>query len=70
MNKTQAQGLNMVEAERFYRAYTAIMDAYEAVYRGIHAARQFKEYHALRDSRQNCYNRYCELFKQQQSPES
>lgn len=62
MTKTQAQGLSMVDAERFYHAYTALTDAYEAVYGGIHAARQFKEYHALRDSQQNCYNRYCELF--------
>lgn len=69
MTRTQVQGLSMVEAERFYRAYTALMDAYEAVYGGIHTARQFKEYHALCDSQQNCYNRYCELFRQQQYPE-
>lgn len=65
MTKTQAQGLSMVEAERFYHAYTTLMDVYEAAYGGIHAARQFKEYHALCDSQQNCYNRYYELFRQQ-----
>lgn len=65
MTKTQVQGLDMVQAARFYHAYSALMDAFEETYDGIHGARQFKEYHALRDSQQNCYNRYCELFRQQ-----
>lgn len=66
MTKTQVQGLTMEQVERFYRAYSALMDAFEETYNGIHGARQFKEYHALRDSQQNCYNRYYELFRQQQ----
>lgn len=61
MTKAQAQGLNLEQAQRFYRAYAVLMDAFEEVYDGIHGARQHKEYHALRDSRRNCYDRYCEL---------
>ena len=66
MTKTQVQGLTIEQVEKFYRAYSALMDAFEETYNGIHGARQFKEYHALRDSQQNCYNRYYELFRQQQ----
>lgn len=65
MTKTQVQGLTIEQVEEFYRAYSALMDAFEKTYDGIHGARQFKEYHALRDSQQNCYNRYYELFRQQ-----
>lgn len=65
MTKTQVQGLTIEQVEKFYRAYSALMDAFEETYNGIHGARQFKEYHALRDSQQNCYNRYYELFRQQ-----
>lgn len=65
MTKTQVQGLTIEQVEKFYRAYCALMDAFEETYNGIHGARQFKEYHALRDSQQNCYNRYYELFRQQ-----
>lgn len=66
MTKTQVQGLTIEQVEKFYRAYSTLMDAFEETYNGIHGARQFKEYHALRDSQQNCYNRYYELFRQQQ----
>lgn len=65
MTKTQVQGLTIEQVEKFYHAYSALMDAFEETYDGIHGARQFKEYHALRDSQQNCYNRYYELFRQQ-----
>ena len=60
MKKTQVQSLTIEQVERFYRAYSALMDAFEATYNGIHKARQFKEYHALRESQHNCYNRYYE----------
>lgn len=62
MTKAQAQGLTLEQAERFYRAYSALMDAFEETYNGIHGARQWKEYHALRDSQRNCYDRYCIAF--------
>ena len=64
MTKTQAQALTMEQAGKLYYAYTSLMDAFEETYNGIHGARQFKEYHALRDSQQNCYNRWNELYRQ------
>lgn len=69
MTKAQAQALTMEQARTFYYAYTSLMDAFEETYGGIHAARQFKEYHALRDSQKNCYRRWDELYRQQQYPE-
>lgn len=41
------------DLERAYNAYSALMLAYENTCGGPHAARQYKEYFAICDSRDN-----------------
>lgn len=53
MTKELCARMRYEDLERAYNAYNALMLAYENTCGGPYAARQFKEYFAICDSREN-----------------
>lgn len=53
MTKELCARMRYEDLERAYYAYTALMLAYENTCGGPYAAREFKEYFAIMDSRNN-----------------
>ena len=53
MTKDFVKGVAYADLERAYSAYNKLMSVYENTCGGPYAARQFKEYFAICDSRDN-----------------
>lgn len=53
MTKDFVKGVAYTDLERAYSAYNTLMSVYENTCGGPYAARQFKEYFAICDSRDN-----------------
>lgn len=53
MTKDFVKGVTYADLERAYSAYNTLMSVYENTAGGPYAAKQFKEYFAISDSRDN-----------------
>lgn len=53
MTKEFVKGVAYTDLERAYSAYNTLMSVYENTAGGPYAAKQFKEYFAISDSRDN-----------------
>lgn len=53
MTKEFVKGVAYTDLERAYSAYNTLMSVYENACGGPYAARQYKEYFAISDSRDN-----------------
>lgn len=61
MTKEFVSRMDYAQCERAYRAYTELACIYEDVCQGAYAARAYKEYFAIMDSRENIRRRVVEL---------